>query len=154
MRRVNSRCWFQRRSIVPSIRNSASPARPHTRDREIGSSAGRTVGVFSSSPRIWCPRARSLTLTTRSLLKTRVRVNLVNQTRELGFLPKIVTPFGAGEVPRMPARPPARDDRVAKLLNPKKIRTAHHRHFDERLAATVALDPVCARGEISHGYAI
>jgi hypothetical protein len=31
---------------------------------------------------------------------------------------------------------------------------AHHRHFDERLAATVAVDPVCARGEISHGCAI
>jgi hypothetical protein len=28
------------------------------------------------------------------------------------------------------------------------------RHFDERLAAPVVLDPVCARGEISHGYAI
>jgi hypothetical protein len=28
------------------------------------------------------------------------------------------------------------------------------RHFDERLAATVALDPVCARGEISNGYAM
>jgi hypothetical protein len=33
-------------------------------------------------------------------------------------------------------------------------RTAHQRHFDERLATTIGLEPACARGEISHGYAI
>jgi hypothetical protein len=37
----------------------------------------------------------------------------------LGALPRIVALFGAGEVPRLPTRPPARDDTVAKSLNPK-----------------------------------
>jgi hypothetical protein len=37
----------------------------------------------------------------------------------LEVLPRIVTPFGAWEVPRVPTRPPARDDTAAKLLNPQ-----------------------------------
>jgi hypothetical protein len=56
----------------------------------------------------------------------------------LGVLPRIAAFFGAGEVPRVPTRPPAPNDTVTKSLKLKdKPRTAHHRHFDERLAATV-----------------
>jgi hypothetical protein len=33
----------------------------------------------------------------------------------IGFLPRIVSLFGAWEVPRLPTRPPARDDRFVRL---------------------------------------
>jgi hypothetical protein len=66
---------------------------------------------------------------------------------------------GTSETPLMscfsadsPGRSASENRTIMRSLRGPSL--ARHRHFDERLAAMVALDPVCARGEISHGYAI
>jgi hypothetical protein len=89
-------------AVVPSGR-----AGGNARDPEGSADVtllGKTVGTESSEYKL---------LKTQGLIGCPSR-----EPTGLEVLPRIVTPFGAWEVPRVPTRPPARDDR---LIQPRSF---------------------------------
>jgi hypothetical protein len=126
----------------------------------VSSRAGGWVGMRGTPKtplisRLWAkPRGRRALKIVPSSGAWEVDARLVNQRGEWawGFLPRIVAPFGAWEVPRLPTRPPARDDRLIRCGSKRERTRARERSrpFCPRCSAHLALLPRLGRGSVSH----